>query len=109
MEKHRQYYEDIRQQVAQLQAIAVRRQDVAKFQEIFLKVQQRSSEVDEELGVKTQSYQTEIDKQLRLLSIDLMFLKSARQPATREQRWVMMGDRLHLLVVYCDALLSPDF
>lgn len=112
MERHRRHYEGMRQMVDQLQAIAARRLDVVGFQSVFLKVQQTESSLatgDEDFEVKVQSYQTEINKQLRLLNIDLMFLKSARQVAKSEQRWAMMGDRLHLLVLYCDALLSQDF
>ena len=112
MGRHRQHYEEIRQMVYQLQAIAARRLDVAEFQTVFLKVEQTESSLadgDEDLGVKSQSYQTEINKQLRLLKIDLMFLKAARQVATSEQRWAMMGDRLHLLILYCATLLSQDF
>ncbi len=112
LERHRQHYEEIRQMVDQLQAIAAHRLEVAEFQTVFLKLEQTGSKLadgDEDLGAKTQSYQTEINKQLRLLKIDLMFLQSARQAATSEQRWTMMGDRLHLLILYCDTLLSQDF
>lgn len=107
--RYRQHYEEIRDMVCQLQAIAARRLDVAEFEAVFLQVEQINSLADEDLELKVQSYQTEINKQLRLLKIDLMFLKSARQPATSEQRWNLMGDRLHLLMVYCEALLSQDF
>lgn len=107
--RYRQHYEEIRDMVCQLQAIAACRLDVAEFEAVFLKVEQIDSLADEDLEIKVQSYQTEINKQLRLLKIDLMFLKSARQPATSEQRWNVMGDRLHLLMVYCEALLSQDF
>lgn len=112
MEKHRQHYQGIRQMVCQLQAIAARRLDVAEFRAVFSKVQQTEgswADGDEDLGVKAQSYQTEINKQLRLLEVDLLFLKAARQAATSEQRWAMMSDRLHLLILYCDTLLSEDF
>jgi len=109
IEKYRQHYEEVRERVCQLQTISARRLEVAEFEAVFLKVEQINSLADEDMELKVQSYQTEINKQLRLLKIDLMFLKSARQPATSEQRWKMMGDRLHLLLVYCDALLSQDF
>jgi len=107
--RYRQHYEEMRERVCQLQAIAARRLEVAEFEAVFLQVEQIDSLADEDLELKVQSYQTEINKQLRLLKIDLMFLKSARQPATSEQRWNLMGDRLHLLMVYCEALLSQDF
>jgi translation initiation factor IF-2 len=57
---------------------------------------------------KVQSYQTEINKQLRLLGMDVMFLRAARQSATAQQRQTQMGDRINLLVRYCDALLKTD-
>ena len=110
--RHRQHYEETRQMVCQLQAIAASQPDISEFQAIFLKVEQAGSSLAEGEGdwdVKAQSYQTEINKQLRLLKIDLMFLKSARQTATSEQRWATMSDRLHLLIIYCDTLLSQDF
>lgn len=52
------------------------------------------------------SYQVEINKQLRLLNIDLTFLKAARSPATVAQRQQQLSDRLNILVSYCDALLE---
>lgn len=110
--RYRQHYAGLQQMVHQLQAIASDRLDLEKFQDIFLKVRQvvsSKADGDEDLQVKVQSYQTEINKQLRLLEIDLMFLKTTRQATKTEQRWGMMGDRLHLLVLYCDALLSEDF
>lgn len=53
-----------------------------------------------------QPLQTEMNKQLRLLGIDVAFLQTARQSATSHQRQVQMGDRLLLLIQYCDRLLS---
>lgn len=109
-ERHRQHYEQIQQMVHHLQEIAVCHLGIGKFQAVFLKMQQiENSLSDEDLEVKAQSYQTEINKQLRLLEIDLMFLKTARQVTTSEQRWALMGDRLHLLGIYCETLLSQDF
>lgn len=53
-----------------------------------------------------QSYQVECDKQLRLLSLDVMRLQAARQPATLVQRWQQVGDRLGTLQQYCAAVLE---
>lgn len=53
-----------------------------------------------------QSYHVEIDKQLRLLEMDIMFLQAARQAATNEQRRQQVRDRLATLQRYCDALLG---
>jgi hypothetical protein len=50
----------------------------------------------------------EVDKQLRLLAMDITFLQSARQPVTRSQRQGQIGDRLNRLLRYCDGLLGED-
>jgi hypothetical protein len=59
-----------------------------------------------EMQSKVGSYQTEINKQLRLLGTDLMFLKSARQASTAEQRRTQIRDRLEALIGYCKVLLQ---
>lgn len=57
---------------------------------------------------RVQLYQVEIDKQLRLLGMDVLFLQSARQAVTLEQRCGQIRDRLHTLRRYCEALLEQD-
>jgi hypothetical protein len=57
---------------------------------------------------RTQSYNTELHKQLRLLATDVLFLGSARQAATVQQRQGQIRDRLTILLRYCDILLSED-
>jgi hypothetical protein len=52
-----------------------------------------------------QSLQVEIDKQLRLLNMDLLFWQSAHRPETRQQRQTQMQNRLTLLGQYCAAVL----
>lgn len=66
------------------------------------------AEVDEAIALRLQSIQTEISKQLRLLAMDTMFLKTARQPETNQQRRQQIGDRLNLLERYCEAILATD-
>lgn len=66
------------------------------------------AELDEAIALRIQSIQTEISKQLRLLAMDTMFLKTARQPETNQQRRQQMGDRLDLLERYCEAILATD-
>lgn len=61
-----------------------------------------------EVSGKIQSIQTEINKQLRLLAMDVLFLQSARQSATAQQRQKQMGDRLQLLRQYCEAVLGES-
>lgn len=53
-----------------------------------------------------QSYHVEIDKQLRLLGMDIVFLQAARQAVTAEQRQQQVRDRLATLERYCNALLG---
>lgn len=53
-----------------------------------------------------QSYQVEIDKQLRLLAMDAQFLQAARQAATASQRQQQIRDRLETLIRYCNAILG---
>jgi hypothetical protein len=55
---------------------------------------------------KVQSIQTEINKQLRLLETDILFLQAARQPTTVHQRQTQITDRLSILIQYCDAVLG---
>lgn len=55
---------------------------------------------------RTQSYNTELHKQLRLLATDVLFLGSARQAATVQQRQAQLRDRLTILLRYCDILLG---
>ncbi len=53
-----------------------------------------------------QSYRTEISKQLRLLSLDAMFLQGARIASTTESRLNAIGFRLTTLLQYCNAILE---
>ena len=55
-----------------------------------------------------QSYHVEMDKQLRLLGMDLLFLQAARQAGTTEQRRQQIRDRLNTLQRYCDVLLGKE-
>jgi polyhydroxyalkanoate synthesis regulator protein len=63
-------------------------------------------ELEPEMAAKVQSFQTEINKQLRLLSTDMPFLQAARQAETVARRREQMGDRIQLLLRYCDAVLE---
>ncbi|MBD2078069.1 heterocyst frequency control protein PatD [Phormidium sp. FACHB-592] len=55
-----------------------------------------------------QSYQVEMDKQLRLLGMDVLFLQAAKQAATALQRQQQVCDRLGTLQRYCEALLGGE-
>jgi hypothetical protein len=62
--------------------------------------------LEPKLEQQIHSINVEIDKQLRLLTMDGFFLQSARQENTIEQRKQQMRDRLALLLRYCDGVLS---
>ncbi|MGI0487372.1 heterocyst frequency control protein PatD [Pantanalinema rosaneae CENA516] len=67
---------------------------------------QSIADLDPQFAQRLQAIQVEIDKQLRLLGMDVMFLQAARQTATVAQRQQQIRDRLNLLSRYCDAVLG---
>lgn len=79
------------------------------FQQLQTQFQQQVLTLDtSRLEGAIPSLHTEMAKQLRLLNMDLMFLQTARQPETARQRTEQMGDRLRLLMRYCDAVLGEE-
>lgn len=50
----------------------------------------------------------EIDKQMRLLNMDAMFLQTARQAETVQQRIGQLRDRLQRLQEYCAGILAIE-
>lgn len=113
---YRQTYQIFQECLEQLQAqIQADSLELARFQTTFQEAQTQFqqkvltlelTELGSAQASKVQSIQLEINKQLRLLSMDLLFLRTARQPATVQQRQAQMGDRLTLLKSYCTALLG---
>lgn len=81
-------------------------------QEVFpaleqgLNAAQSENALDEAIASRLQSIHTEINKQLRLLSTDIAFLKTAKQPDTQQQRRQQIGDRIQSLRQYGDAVLA---
>ncbi len=65
---------------------------------------------DQELDTKVislwRSLQTEIQREFRLLSTDMLFLASSRQASTRESRLKTIGDRITRLIAYCQKILE---
>lgn len=53
------------------------------------------------------SYNTEINKHLRLLGMDLTFLQAAKQPTTAQQRQAQIRDRIQTLLAFCQNILNP--
>ncbi|ACK65489.1 conserved hypothetical protein [Rippkaea orientalis PCC 8801] len=62
--------------------------------------------LDSSLTSVFQSTQTEIQRNLRLLATDLLFLQSARQQKTKEQRLGVMCDRIEQLISYSQIILE---
>jgi hypothetical protein len=59
---------------------------------------------DQSIEHTEQMYITEMSKQLRLLSVDIMFLGGARQAETISSRLKTICDRLTTLCSYCERI-----
>lgn len=57
---------------------------------------------------RIQAYRTEMNKQMRLLGMDIAFLQTARQPVTAQQRQAQIRDRATRLIDYCKAVLGEE-
>lgn len=64
--------------------------------------------LDSNQVAKIQSYHTEMNRQMRLLATDMVFLQATRQKARLSQRHHQIGDRITMLLQYCNALLGGD-
>jgi len=113
---YQQHYQELRQTLKQLsvsvaeaeQASAGSTPDLLRIQHFQRQLVLNSQELLPEQASRMRSYQTEINKQLRLLGTDLTFLKAAQQANTQQQRRRQVSDRLQVLIGYCNALLQPD-
>ncbi|HEY9907566.1 MAG TPA: heterocyst frequency control protein PatD [Thermosynechococcaceae cyanobacterium] len=113
---HYSHYETFREALGQLRnAIAEPAPDLSSLKSQANQVQTmfhqqilplRLDELEPSIAHHVQSYQVEINKQLRLLSTDLNFLQAARQPATLKQRQQQVDDRLATLLRYCGAVMN---
>ena len=67
-------------------------------------------EIDDQLAAADEStvrsHNTEINKYLRLLGMDLTFLQAAKQPATVQQRQAQIRDRIQTLLTFCQNVLN---
>ncbi len=117
-EIHCQRYQDFQQILERLYRLisqpswdaALLKAEIALAQQFF-QDQLRSLDLDELDAVmepRSRSLQVEINKQLRLLATDVMFLQAAKQAVTRQQRLEQVSDRVNTLIGYCDALLQKD-
>ncbi|MDJ0679217.1 MAG: heterocyst frequency control protein PatD [Xenococcaceae cyanobacterium MO_167.B52] len=62
--------------------------------------------VDIEAVSLWRSLHTEIQREFRLLSTDMLFLASSRQTSTREKRLKTICDRSTKLITYCQKILD---
>ena len=109
-------YQTLKEQLQVVERLAIAPQpEVAQIQTAFLQAQQwfqqailddTEAAIPEAIAGEVQAYGVELNKQMRLLGIDVMFLQSSRQAQTRMQRQAQMRDRLQLLQTYCDRVLS---
>ncbi|MGB3691500.1 MAG: heterocyst frequency control protein PatD [Spirulinaceae cyanobacterium] len=55
-----------------------------------------------------QAIQTEIHRAFKLMSMDMMFLASAKKATTSQSRLTNLSDRLSQLIGYCQILLGDE-
>ncbi len=115
---HSQPYQQFKHQVETLQtAIAQQSLNASVLKDTVAQLQQHFqtqiltlnlNELESTMAHHVQAFNVEIDKQLRLLAMDCLFLQAAKQPSTAEGRRHQAGDRLILLTRYCNALLGEE-
>jgi hypothetical protein len=62
--------------------------------------------IENAIAPRWQSLQTEINRSLRLLQTDVIFLQASRQKATTEQRSMACLTRIEQLMGYCQELFK---
>ncbi|MEM8780331.1 MAG: heterocyst frequency control protein PatD [Cyanobacteria bacterium P01_G01_bin.49] len=67
-----------------------------------------TKELDSSQIIFWQSAQTEIHRTVRLLATELLFLQSARQTKTTEQRLSKISRSLEQLIIYCQKLIDES-
>ena len=63
-------------------------------------------EISAAIASRWQSVQTEIKREFKLLSTDILFLSSARQNTTQDKRIKSISARLAKLISYCQIMLN---
>ena len=116
---YQQAYEQFARQLEQMEPQVTRAQpDVAHIQAEFLQLQQQFHHTLQPLVLapdetvpptvisRLTACNTEINKHLRLLAMDISFLQAARQPQTLQQRQAQIRDRLQRLATYARLELA---
>ncbi|MDJ0572106.1 MAG: heterocyst frequency control protein PatD [Pleurocapsa sp. MO_192.B19] len=65
-------------------------------------------ELEQDIVARWQSVQTEIKREFKLLTTDILFLASARQNVTRTKRLQSISDRTTKLIGYCQIMLKSN-
>lgn len=116
-EAYRSLYLDFQHALAQLKQVQEELEGEQPSVQTAFQAVQRSfqqilaldwEQLNPQLIARIQSYQTEINRQFRLLGMDMMFLRAARQSATETQRRQQVIDRIDSLMQYCRALLGES-
>jgi hypothetical protein len=58
------------------------------------------------IASRWQAVQTEILREFKLLSTDILFLATSRQQATQQKKLKSINDRLTKLISYCQIMLK---
>lgn len=80
-------------------------QDLARWYEQNI-VRLQDQTLDRTVASRWQSVQTEIKREFKLLTTDILFLASARQNSTQSKRLQSIGDRIDKLIGYCQIMLG---
>ncbi|WP_341529691.1 heterocyst frequency control protein PatD [Nostoc sp. UHCC 0302] len=96
----------LQQRVASLQQFF--RQQIVPLADVGVRGAPQSEDSLQAEDWREQSIKTEISKQLRLLEVDVMFFQGARQAPTAQARLQTIGDRLAILIQYCNAILQQQ-
>lgn len=115
-DQYHQAYQQLEQSLQQFQtALATAATPPVELRTTVLQMQQRfqlqilpltATVAATEQRNRIDALQIEINKQLRLLETDTLFLQAARQPDTAQQRKQQMQSRLEMLSRYCTAILT---
>ncbi len=111
-----QRYQKFAELLQQLRDCVTQSGDVTKIQTQLSSVQQFFQQqiiplLDEENTQNLsliQSLHTETSKQLRLLAMDVLFLRSARQSTTAKDRLDTISNRIQTLIQYSDAIAQNN-
>ncbi len=65
-----------------------------------------ADDIDLTNGGQWQSLQTELYRTMRLWETDMLFWQSSRNQTTRQSRLKMIGDRLNIMIRFCQEILK---